>query len=73
MEKDQDQYKKTIIELKGRAAKFHKFSIAFWAKTVLLAKNKQKSATVTESVDITNLEIKYYFKMLLSSSKFQID
>ena len=36
--------RKTIIGLKGRAAKFHKSSITFWVKAVLQPKNKQKSA-----------------------------
>ena len=45
-----------IIELKRRAAKFHKSSIAFWGKAVSQSGNKQKPA-VTQSMDITDLEI----------------
>ena len=55
VKKDQEQDEKTIIELKGRAAKFHKFSVTFWARVVSQPKNK--SAAVTESMDITDLEI----------------
>ena len=33
--KDQEKHKKTIIELNGRATKFHKFSMTIWAKAVL--------------------------------------
>ena len=40
MKKDQEQYEKTIIELKGRAARFHKSSTTFWVKVVLQPKNK---------------------------------
>ena len=47
----------TIIELKDRAARFHKSSIAFRGKAVLQWKNKQKSAAVTQSVNTTDLEI----------------
>ena len=32
--KNEEECENTIIELKGRAAKFHKFSIRFWAKAV---------------------------------------
>ena len=45
-----------IIELKGRAAKFHKHSITFWVKAVSQPKNKPKSAAATQSLDVTNLE-----------------
>ena len=45
------------IELKGRAAKFHKSSLTFWAKTFLQPRNKQKSAAVTHSMDITDFGI----------------
>ena len=45
-----------IIELKRRAAKFHKSSIAFWGKAVSQSGSKQKPA-VTQSMDITDLEI----------------
>ena len=55
--KDQKQYEKTIIELKGRAAKFHKSSLTFLAKAVSQPKKKQKSAAVTKSMDITDVEI----------------
>ena len=48
---------KTITELKGRATRFHKLSITFWAKAALQPKNKQKSAAATQSMDITDLEI----------------
>ena len=34
VEKDQEQYEKTIVDLKGIAAKFHKSSITFCAKAV---------------------------------------
>ena len=57
VEKDQEQYKKTIIELKGRAAKFFKSSTICWAKALSEPKNKQKSAAVTQSMDVTDLEI----------------
>ena len=50
----QEQYEKTIIELKGRVAKFHKPSITLWAKAVSQHKNKRKSAATTQSIDITN-------------------
>ena len=40
MKKDQEQYEKTIIELKGRGARFHKSSTIFWVKAVLQPKNK---------------------------------
>ena len=46
MQKDQEQCKKIIIELKGRAAKFH-----------LQPKSKLKSAVATQSMDITDPEI----------------
>ena len=39
VEKDQEQHKKTIIWIKGRAVKFHKSSITYWAKAVLQPKN----------------------------------
>ena len=42
---------------KGRAVKFHKSSLIFWAKAVSKPKNKQKSAPATQSVGITDLEI----------------
>ena len=54
---DQDQYKKIIIEINGRVAKFHISSITFWVKDVSQPKNKQKSAAGTQSTAITNLEI----------------
>ena len=54
MKKDQDQYEKTIIELKGTAAKFYNSSITLWAKAVSQPKNKQKSTAATQSIDITN-------------------
>ena len=55
LKKDQEQYEKTIIELKGRAAKFYKSHITFWAKAVLQKKNKHKFAASTQSMDITDL------------------
>ena len=55
VKKHQEQNEKTIIELKGRAAKFHKSSLTFWAKAVSQPRNKQKPAAVTNSVDTTNL------------------
>ena len=39
--------------IKRRAAKFHKSSIKFWDKAVSQPKNKQKSAAVTQSVDVS--------------------
>ena len=47
VKKDEEQHKNTIIKLKGTVAKFHKFSITFWANAVLQPKNKQKSAAAT--------------------------
>ena len=35
VQKDQEQYEKTIIESQVKAMKFHRFSIKFWAKAVL--------------------------------------
>ena len=63
-EKDQEQHKKTIIWIKGRAVKFHKFSITYWAKAVLQPKNKQQSAAMTQPVGITDQEITSVFKLL---------
>ena len=54
IQKDQEQYEKTIIELKGRAAKFHKSSITLWEKAVSQPKNKRKSAGATQSMNITS-------------------
>ena len=42
--KNQEQYQKTIIEFKGRAAKFQKFSVTFWAKAISQRKNNPESA-----------------------------
>ena len=47
---EQKQYEKIIVELKGRAAKFHKSNITFWAKANLQLKNKQNSVLVTQSI-----------------------
>ena len=47
VEKDQEQHKKTIIWIKGRAMKFHKSSITYWEKAALQPKNKQQSAAIT--------------------------
>ena len=57
MKKDQEQYQKTITELKVKARKFNKSSITFWAKAVWQSKTKQMSAAVTQLMDITKLEI----------------
>ena len=54
VEKDQEQHKKTIIWIKGRAVKFHKSSITYWAKAVLQPKNKQQAESFTQSVGITD-------------------
>ena len=51
-----EQYEKTIIKLKGRAAKFHKSIITFWAKAKLQQKNKQESAGTIQSMDISDSE-----------------
>ena len=64
VEKDQEQHKKTIIWIKGTAAKFHKSSITYLAKAVLQPKNKQQSAAITQSVGITDQEITSVFKLL---------
>ena len=52
-----EQYKKTIIELKGRAAKFHKSITNFCVKANLQSKNRKQSAAVKQQMDITDLEI----------------
>ena len=70
--KDQEQYKKTIIELKGTALKFHKFSITFWPKAVLQPKNKHKSAVAAQSVNLTDFEITSVLLCLIASIIKQI-
>ena len=67
VKKGQEQYDKTIIELKGRAAKFHKSSVTFWAKASLQPKNEQNAAATTESMEINDLEIT---SVLLCSNHF---
>ena len=51
-----EQYEKTIIKLQGRATKFHKSIVTFWAKAKLQPKNKQESAGTTQSMDISDSE-----------------
>ena len=46
--------RKTIIELNGRAATFHKSSITLEAKSIFQLKNKRKSAAAIQSMGITN-------------------
>ena len=53
----QEKYKKTIIKLKGRGATSHKSSKTFWEIAALQPKNRQKSAALTLSMEITDLEI----------------
>ena len=61
-EKRSGAVRKDYDWIKGRAAKFHKSSTTFWAKAVSQSKNKQKSAAITHSVDITDLGLpQYYF------------
>ena len=55
--KDQEQYQKTITELKVKARTFNKSSITFWSKAVWQSKTKQMSAAVTQLMDITKLDI----------------
>ena len=59
MRKDQQLSKKTIINLKRRATKFHTFSIycGNCEKAVLQPKNEQTSAAATRLMDIADLEI----------------
>ena len=74
---DQEQYEKTIIALKERAAKFQKSSKTPWAKAVLQPKAVSVSASATQSIDITKWLRDYLsislFKLLLLSSKFEIN
>ena len=48
--------KKTIIYIKGAAAKFHKSSITFWVKAFSQPKYKQKLAAITQLMGVTDLE-----------------
>ena len=49
-----------LIEIKGRATKFHKFIITFWTEVVSQLKNESPAAT--QLADITDLEVtQYYF------------
>ena len=57
VKKYQEQYEKTIIELKGKASNFHKFSKIFWAKVISQPKNKQKCTAATQSMGMIDLDI----------------
>ena len=70
VEKDQEQYEKTITELNGRAAKFYKSSI-----TKLFRSRKiSKSWQLTQSTDLKIASVCItLFKLLLFSSKFELN
>ena len=57
MQKDQEQCKKIIIELKEELQSFIYFWYKIWAKALLQPKSKLKSAVATQSMDITDPEI----------------
>ena len=70
-----EQYKNMFIKLKGRAPKFHKSIITFWAKANLKPEKKQKSAAVRFNVhnwfkDYLSITL---FKSFLLSRKFEIN
>ena len=76
MKKDQEQQEKTIIKLNMRVARFHKYSITFWAKAASQPKNKRKSAPATQLMGITDLgiiSVLLLSKLFSLSSKFKIN
>ena len=55
VEKDQEQHKKTINWIKGRAVILHKSNITYWRRAVLQPKNKQKSVGTIKQEIISKL------------------